>query len=66
MMKESPDDRYNRIVKTYRKRFGEVPPMLFNTGDALELYLDLMEQAIEGKRGRVSEADLGYPSGADV
>lgn len=60
------NERYSRVVRAYKKRFGELPSMLFNTGPAIDLCLDLMEQAIQGKRGRVTNSDLGYPPGADV
>lgn len=60
------NERYSRVVREYKKRFGELPPMLFNAGPALDLCLDLMEQAIQGKRGKVTDSDLGYPPGADV
>lgn len=66
MTEESRESRYARIVKAYRKRFGELPPRLLTAGEGVDLYLDLMEQAIAGKRGRVTEADLGYPPGADL
>lgn len=60
------EDRYSRVVREYSQRFGELPPILFHSGPALELCLDLMEQALQGKRGKVSLADLGYPPGSDV
>ncbi|MCP3890034.1 MAG: hypothetical protein GY702_14360 [Desulfobulbaceae bacterium] len=62
----SGQDRYAVISRKYKEKFGELPPMLFRTGPALTLCLDLMEQAIQGKRGKVSEADFGYPPGSDI
>ncbi len=52
-------ERYAVITRKYKEKFGELPPMLFNTGPGLRLCLDLMEQAIAGKRGKRSEQDLG-------
>lgn len=63
---ESKDQRYSRITKQYKKQFGELPSGLFHSGPAVEIYLDLMEQAIAGKRGKISAQDLGYPQGADI
>jgi hypothetical protein len=65
-MTESAEARYSRVVREYEKHFGELPKILFTCGEGLELCLDLMEQAIQGKRGKVSEVDFGYPPGADV
>jgi hypothetical protein len=59
-------ERYTYITREYQKKFGELPTMLFRTGPAVALCLDLMEQAVQGKRGKVSESDLGYPPGSDV
>ncbi len=61
---ESKQDRYARVTRAYQKRFGELPSNLLSTGSVLPLCLDLMEEAFAGKRGRVTEADLGYISGA--
>lgn len=66
MLPESKEDRYARVVKAYQRKFGDLPPRLLTAGEGIDLYLDLMEQAVAGKRGRVSEADLGYPPGADL
>jgi|GEM_PF-3452816 len=63
---EAKDQRYSKITRQYKKQFGELPPGLFNCGPAVDLYLDLMEQAIAGKRSKISLMDLGYPQGADI
>lgn len=65
-MDEEKRRRYARVVERYRKRFGEVPPELMHAGEAVELYLDLMEEALAGRRGRITGADLGYPPGSDI
>ncbi|WP_028584163.1 hypothetical protein [Desulfogranum mediterraneum] len=66
MKQEEREQRYARVTRAYYQRFGELPPMLRDAGPALELCLELMEQALAGKRGRVTEADLNYPPGADL
>lgn len=66
MRDEERRRRYARVVIPYRKRFGEIPAALLNAGDGVDLYLDLMEEALAGRRGKITEADLGYPSGSDT
>ncbi len=60
------NEKYADIVRRYKARFGELPQDLYNAGPALPLYLELMEQALQGKRGPVSEADLGYLPGQEL
>jgi hypothetical protein len=66
MKSDHSQERYARITREYQKKFGELPSMLFRSGPAVSLCLDLMEQALQGKRGKVSEADFGYPPGSDI
>lgn len=63
---EQENRRHAEVIQRYRERFGDLPPSLYSAGPALPLYIELMEQALQGKRPKITESDLGYPPGADV